>query len=186
MVSDADTVAVHQNRVPSETGTMRMKHGRANVRGKAGPGTGIRFEPRGPTSYSGSVVFRHLFPSPASGNGRGDASATRGPIRFRPSRGHDVAGRAPDHRTAAARRGPGSATNRTCSPASLPATSPASCGSDPTPAPAARGPRPRYDREAHRVAKLPGDGNPSSHPRPVHRTHHSTGRQIDPPHERQR
>ena len=31
-----------------------------------------------------------------------------------------------------------------------------------------------------------GDGNPSSHPRPVHRTHHSTGRRIDPLHERLR
>ena len=39
-----------------------MKHGRADVRGKARPGLGIRFEPQGPTSYSGPVVFQHLFP----------------------------------------------------------------------------------------------------------------------------
>ena len=38
-----------------------MKHGRADVRGKARLGLGIRFEPQGLTSYSGLVVFQHLF-----------------------------------------------------------------------------------------------------------------------------
>ena len=38
-----------------------MKHGRADVRGKAGLGLGIRFEPQGLTSYSGPVVFQHFF-----------------------------------------------------------------------------------------------------------------------------
>ena len=49
-----------------------------------------------------------------------------------------------------------------------------------------RCPRPRHDPEACCAAALPGDGSPSPHPRPVHRTHHATGRQIDPLHERQR
>ena len=39
-----------------------MKHGGADVRGKAGLDLGIRFEPQGPASYSGPVVLRHLFP----------------------------------------------------------------------------------------------------------------------------
>ena len=38
-----------------------MKHGRADVRGKARPGLDIRFEPQNLTSYSGLIVFRHLF-----------------------------------------------------------------------------------------------------------------------------
>ena len=46
----------------------------------------------------------------------------------------------------------------------------------------ARGTTPKHAALRH----FPGDGNPSSHPRPVRRTHHSTGRQIDPLHERQR
>ena len=49
-----------------------------------------------------------------------------------------------------------------------------------------RCPRPWHAPEACRAAALPGDGNPSSHPRPVHRTHHSTGRQTDPLPERLR
>ena len=36
------------------------------------------------------------------------------------------------------------------------------------------------------AAVLPGDGNPSSHPHPVRRTHYSTGRQIGPLHEQER
>ena len=39
-----------------------MKHSRADVRGKARLGPGIRFEPQGPASYSGPVVFQYLFP----------------------------------------------------------------------------------------------------------------------------
>ena len=38
-----------------------MKYGRAEVRGKARLGLGIRFEPQGPASYSGLVAFRHFF-----------------------------------------------------------------------------------------------------------------------------
>ena len=38
-----------------------MKHGGADVRGKAGLGLGIRFEPQNLTSYSGLIVFQHLF-----------------------------------------------------------------------------------------------------------------------------
>ena len=49
-----------------------------------------------------------------------------------------------------------------------------------------RCPCPLHDPEACRAAALPGDGNPSPHPRPAHRTHHSTGRRIDPLHERLR
>ena len=37
-----------------------MKHGGADVRGKAGPDLGIRFEPQGLISYSGPVVFQHF------------------------------------------------------------------------------------------------------------------------------
>ena len=38
-----------------------MKHGRANVRGKAKLSPDIRFEPQSLTSYSGLIVFQHLF-----------------------------------------------------------------------------------------------------------------------------
>ena len=38
-----------------------MKHSRADVRGKAKPGLDIRFEPQSLTSYSGLIVFQHLF-----------------------------------------------------------------------------------------------------------------------------
>ena len=38
-----------------------MKYGKSHVRGKAKPGLGIRFEPQGLTSYSGLIVFQHLF-----------------------------------------------------------------------------------------------------------------------------
>ena len=38
-----------------------MKYSRAEVRGKARLGLGIRFEPQGLTSYSGLVVFQHFF-----------------------------------------------------------------------------------------------------------------------------
>ena len=38
-----------------------MKHSRADVRGKARPGLDIRFEPQSLTSYSGLIVFQHLF-----------------------------------------------------------------------------------------------------------------------------
>ena len=40
--------------------------------------------------------------------------------------------------------------------------------------------------KACRAVVRPGDGNPSPHPRPAHRTHYSVGRQINPLHERQR
>ena len=38
-----------------------MKHSRADVRGKARPVLDIRFEPQSLTSYSGLIVFQHLF-----------------------------------------------------------------------------------------------------------------------------
>ena len=62
VVPEADTMIVTQKNVPNETETTPMKHGRADVRGKARPGLDIRFEPQGPASYSGPVVLRHLFP----------------------------------------------------------------------------------------------------------------------------
>ena len=44
-----------------------MSHGRADVRGKAGPGPDIRFGPRNPTSYSGPVILRYPCPLPGVG-----------------------------------------------------------------------------------------------------------------------
>ena len=38
-----------------------MKYGKSDVRGKAGPGPGIRFELRSLTPYPGPVSLRHLF-----------------------------------------------------------------------------------------------------------------------------
>ena len=38
-----------------------MKYSKSDVRGKAGSGLDIRFEPQGLTSYSGLIVFQHLF-----------------------------------------------------------------------------------------------------------------------------
>ena len=38
-----------------------MKHSRADVRGKARLGLDIRFESQSLTSYSGLIVFQHLF-----------------------------------------------------------------------------------------------------------------------------
>ena len=67
MVSEADTVVVAQNNVPGKTETTRTKYGRADVRGRTGPGPDIRLEPRSPTSHSGFIVFGHLFPRPGTG-----------------------------------------------------------------------------------------------------------------------
>ena len=61
VVSEAGTMVVYGNKAPSETETTRMKHSRADVRGKARPGLDIRFEPQNLTSYSGLIVFQHLF-----------------------------------------------------------------------------------------------------------------------------
>ena len=61
VVSEAGTMVVLRNKAPSETEITRMKHGRADVRGKARLGLGIRFEPQNLTSYSGLIVFQHLF-----------------------------------------------------------------------------------------------------------------------------
>ena len=38
-----------------------MKHSRADVRGKAKLGLDLRFESQSLTSYSGLIVFQHLF-----------------------------------------------------------------------------------------------------------------------------
>ena len=38
-----------------------MKYSKSDVRGKAGSGLDIRFEPQGLISHSGLIVFRHLF-----------------------------------------------------------------------------------------------------------------------------
>ena len=62
VVSEADAMVVHRNKAPSETETARMRHGGADVRGKAKPGPDIRFEPRNLASHSGPIVFRHLLP----------------------------------------------------------------------------------------------------------------------------
>ena len=62
VVPEADAMVVYRNKVPSETETTRMKYGRTDVRGKARLGLDIRFEPQNLTSYSGPIVFRHLFP----------------------------------------------------------------------------------------------------------------------------
>ena len=47
-------------------------------------------------------------------------------------------------------------------------------------------PHPRHDRKAHCAAALPGDGNPSPHSHPAHRTHRPPGRQSGPPDEHRR
>ena len=60
-VSEADTMVVAYKNLPSVTETTPTNHGKADIRGKAGLGLGIRFEPQGPTSYSGPVVLGHLF-----------------------------------------------------------------------------------------------------------------------------
>ena len=61
VVSEADTMVVHRNKAPSETETARMRHGGADIRGKAKSGLDIRFEPQNLTSHSGLIVFLHLF-----------------------------------------------------------------------------------------------------------------------------
>lgn len=61
MVSDAGTIVVAKNDVPSETETTKMKHGRADVRGKAKLGLGSRFEAQSLTSYSDLILFQHFF-----------------------------------------------------------------------------------------------------------------------------
>ena len=59
VVSDADTVVVHRNGVPSETGIMRTRHGRADVRGKAVPRHPIR------TAGPDIVLGTRRLPAPA-------------------------------------------------------------------------------------------------------------------------
>ena len=62
MVSEAGTIVVSQNNVPNETETTKMKHSRADVRGKATLALDIRFEDQNLTSYSGLILFQHFFP----------------------------------------------------------------------------------------------------------------------------
>ena len=61
MVSEAGTIVVATTTVPNKTETTQMKHSRADVRGKAKLGLDIRFESQSLTSYSGLIVFQHLF-----------------------------------------------------------------------------------------------------------------------------
>ena len=62
VISEADTMIVLGNNILGKTETTRMKYSKSDVRGKVGPGLGIRFEPQGLTSHSGPVVLRHLLP----------------------------------------------------------------------------------------------------------------------------
>ena len=57
----------YRNKVLGKTKTTRMKYSKSHVRGKAGPGLGIRFEAQGLTSHSGPVVLRHLLSRPGIG-----------------------------------------------------------------------------------------------------------------------
>ena len=52
---------VAQDEIPSETEATKMKHSRAEVRGKIKLGLDIRFEAQNLTSYSGLIVFQQFF-----------------------------------------------------------------------------------------------------------------------------
>jgi hypothetical protein len=52
---------VDQNDMPIETETTKMKHSKADVRGKARPTLEVRFEAQNLTSYSGLILFQHFF-----------------------------------------------------------------------------------------------------------------------------
>ena len=103
VVPEADAMVVAYNSIPSETEITPMKHGGADVRGKAGPRNPIRTA--GPDIIFGIRRLPAPLPPPRR---RGTAVGMLPPFgdqsHLRPSRCHDAAGRAPDHRTSAAAR----------------------------------------------------------------------------------
>ena len=61
VVSEAGTLILAKENVPSTPETTKMKLSKADVRGKAKPGMELRFERQNLTSYSGLILFQHFF-----------------------------------------------------------------------------------------------------------------------------